>query len=81
MKKYYFSGDISHPAIVKVLADSPEEAEEKAKKGEIDEIMDEQDDCLLFIYNGDPIGKEYGYEDAGEEDGEDEKVKSNPKCL
>lgn len=73
MKKYYFTGDMSHPVIVKVLAESPEEAEEKAKKGEFDEIMDEQDNCLLFIYNGEPIGKELGYDDAGEEDnGEDE---------
>lgn len=56
-----------HPVIVKVLAESPEEAEEKAKSGDFNEIMDEQDSCLLFIYNGDPIGEEEGYDAGGEE--------------
>ncbi len=65
MKNYYFSGDMRHPCIIRVIANSEEEAIEFAKAGNFDEIVDEQDSCLMFEYDGGHLGADEGYDDAG----------------
>lgn len=54
MKVYKLVGDICHPGVVTVEAESPEEAVEKAAAGDF-VVHDEESGNLEFKWCGDPV--------------------------
>lgn len=50
-KRWILSGDVLHPALIRVYAATEEEAIARASIGNF-EIEDEQDSCLSFDFDG-----------------------------
>ena len=59
MTTFRITGDIAHPGVIKVEAETVDEALAKADAGEF-VVYDEMDSCLAFTWDGDADAIEEG---------------------